>query len=141
MRAKKSVEWLLASAACLAGILADSAAAQQRNRNGESALARAVAGRSAGRPVDCISLRAIRSSRIIDRTAIIYDVGGRLYVNRPRSGAASLDDDDVLVTRTTGSQLCRLDTVRLVDRSSRIQTGLVSLDRFVPYLRNRAPGR
>lgn len=112
--------------------------AQRSGQRGESELARAVAGRTAGRPVNCISLSAVRSSRIIDRTAIIYEAGRTVFVNRPRSGAASLDSDAVLVTRTTGSQLCRLDTVRLVDRAARVPRGFVILDRFVPYTRPRS---
>ncbi|MBO9623170.1 MAG: hypothetical protein J7500_10710 [Sphingomonas sp.] len=113
------------------------AEAQRNGQRGEAELARTVAGRTAGRPVNCIRLSAIRSSRIISRTAIVYDTGRTLFVNRPRSGASSLDSDSVLVTRTTGSQLCRLDTVRLVDRGTRFQRGFVILDRFVPYTRPR----
>jgi hypothetical protein len=55
----------------------------------EAQLAKALDGRVAGEPVNCLSLRSIRSSRIIDRTAIVYQVGNTLYVNRPRAGADS----------------------------------------------------
>ena len=103
----------------------------------EQRLARAIEGRVAGEPVNCLNLRNIRSSQIIDRTAIIYDVGGTLYVNRPRSGAESLDQWDVLVTRPFGSQLCSIDVVQLYDTASRIQTGFVFLGDFVPYRRPR----
>jgi hypothetical protein len=99
----------------------------------EARLDRMLAGRVAGKPVDCINLRDIRSSQIIDRTAIVYQVGGKLYVNRPRGGASSLDDNDILVTNTVTSQLCRIDTVRLIDRTSRFYSGFVSLGEFVPY--------
>ena len=88
-------------------------------------------------PVDCISLNRIRSSRIIDRTAIIYDAGGTLYVNRPRAGAEQLDRWDALVTRLSTSQLCSIDTVRLYDTTSRFETGFVFLGDFVPYRRPR----
>jgi hypothetical protein len=120
-----------------AGLVDASAAHAQRRDRGEAELAKLLAGRVPGKPVDCIDLRSSNSSRIIDRTAIVYGSGGTLYVNRPRSGASSLDSDDILVTRTVGSQLCRLDTVRLVDRGSRISTGFVALDKFVPYARPR----
>ena len=65
----------------------------------EAQLARELKGRTAGTPVDCISLRHVRSSRIIDDTAIVYETGGTIYVNRPRAGAESLDRWDTLVTR------------------------------------------
>jgi len=120
-----------------AGLADASAAHAQRRDRGEAELARMLAGRVPGKPVNCINLRSAQSSRIIDRTAIVYEDGGTLYVNRPRSGASSLDSDDILVTRTFGSQLCSLDTVRLLDRGSRISTGFVALDKFVPYARPR----
>jgi hypothetical protein len=75
----------------------------------------------------------IRSTRIIDKTAIIYDAGPTIYVNRPRGGAESLDDWDMLVTNLHGSQLCSPEIVRLFDRSSKIESGFVSLGEFVPY--------
>ena len=54
-------------------------------------------------------------------------------MNTPRIGQTSLDDDDILVTKTWGSQLCSLDTVRLFDRGARFETGFVGLGEFVPY--------
>ena len=99
----------------------------------EAKLARALEGRVAGEPVRCISLHNIRSSQIIDRTAIIYDAGGTLYVNRPKAGGESLDSWDVLVTRPFDSRLCNVDVVHLYDSTSRMQTGMVFLGDFVPY--------
>lgn len=104
----------------------------------EAELAKALEGRTAGEPVDCIDLHQIRSSRIIDRTAILYEVGSTLYVNRPRAGAESLDNWDALVTNTHTSQLCSIDTVRLYDTASRFERGFVFLGDFVPYRRDRA---
>jgi hypothetical protein len=100
---------------------------------------KALAGRVAGKPVNCINLSGTDSSQIIAGKAIIYRDGGRLYVNVPRAGADSLRDDDILVTRTFGSQLCSIDTVNLVDRTSRFPRGFVSLGQFVPYSRVNKP--
>ena len=113
-------------------LLAHGAAAGPR-QDPEAELARALQGRVAGKPVDCISLPRVRSSRIIDKTAILYDAGGTIYVNRPRTGRESLDDWDVLVTKTHSSQLCSIDVVSLYDSSSRMQSGIVFLGEFVPY--------
>ena len=121
-------------AAALLGASATALAADRDNSKNEAKLTAALAGRVAGKPVDCINLRDIRSSQIIDRTAIVYDTGGgRLLVNRPRMGAESLDSDDILVTKTYGTELCSIDTINLIDRGSRFQRGFVGLGEFVPY--------
>ena len=106
----------------------------------EEKLAREIEGRVAGEPVRCINTRNIRSSRIIDRTAIVYDAGSTIYVNRPRGGAGSLDSWDILVTKQHSSQLCSIDTVHLHDSGSRMLSGIVSLGEFVPYRKVKGHG-
>lgn len=118
----------------LAAALLSAGATAAAPRDPEARIAKATAGRVEGAPVDCIYLRDIRSSQIIDRTAILYEVNdGRLYLNRPQTGASSLDWNDILVTDTHSSQLCSIDTVRLLDRGSGFQSGFVGLGKFVPY--------
>lgn len=108
--------------------------------SGEEKLAKLLEGRVAGEPTDCIYLPRVRSSRIINDTAIVYDAGSTLYVNRPRGGAYGLDDDDVMVMdlNGSGSSLCSIDVVRLHDRSTFFYSGFVSLGDFVPYRKVRA---
>lgn len=109
-------------------------AATERSVRAAADLAKALEGRVAGEPVDCLNLRDIRSTRIIDRTAILYETsGGTIYVNKPEGGASSLDKFDVLVTDTHSPQLCDIDVVRLYDTAARMQTGFVNLGEFVPY--------
>jgi len=123
----------LAGALLMAGTVTSPAISAEKPK-GEAALQKVLEGRVAGKPVDCIQLNTIRSSRIIDRTAIVYEApGGVLYVNRPRSGQQSLTDWNVQVTRTQSSQLCSIDTVRMVDRTSQMFAGSVFLGEFVPY--------
>ena len=121
-----------------AALIATPAVAANRD-DPDTQLRKALAGRVAGTPTDCISLTGMNSSQIIPGKAIIYRSGGRLYVNEPRSGADTLDDDDILVTRTYSSQLCSIDTVNLIDRASRFQRGFVILGKFVPYTLPRKP--
>jgi len=124
--------------ALLAGALMLGGAAQARQpADREAELARALQGRVAGEPVRCIDLHRVRSSRIIPDTAIIYDAGSVVYVNRPANGAEQLNQWDTMVTRTHTSQLCNVDTVTMVDQASRSFTGVVFLGEFVPY--RRAP--
>ena len=105
--------------------------------DGEAELAKALADRVAGEPVDCVNLRQVRSTRVIAGTGILYDTGSTIYLNRPTSGARSLDRWDTLVTRLHSSHLCSVDVVHLYDSGSRMQSGFVFLDKFVPYRRAR----
>jgi hypothetical protein len=104
----------------------------------EAELARALEGRVAGEPVDCIDLNRVRSTQIINDTAILYDAGSTIYVNRPRGGADSLDRWDTIVTRLHSSRLCSIDTVQMVDPTSHMLSGVVFLGDFVPYRRDRS---
>ena len=114
--------------------LAPAHAQTDRGARAATELAKAIEGRTAGEPVDCLNLRDIRSTRIIDRTAILYETrGGTIYVNKPQGGASSLDKWDVLVTDTRSSRLCDIDIVRLYDTGSNFQSGFVNLGAFVPY--------
>jgi hypothetical protein len=120
-------------AAAGALMLAGGAADARPRLTGEEQLAKLLDGRVAGEPVNCISMPNVQSSRVIDKTAIVYGSGSTLYVQRPRSGAETLDSDDILVTQLTTSQLCSIDTVQLRDRNGYFWRGFVGLDKFVPY--------
>ncbi|KQM29063.1 hypothetical protein ASE57_01055 [Sphingomonas sp. Leaf11] len=123
----------LLSIALVAASAAPLTARERDNAAGEAALSRITERRDAGKPVDCINLRDIRSSEIVPDTAIVYRMNnGTLFVNRPQGGGI-LDRDDILVTRTIGTQLCRIDIVNLLDRNSRMMSGSISLGDFVPY--------
>jgi len=125
--------------ACLAGLLSLAATvpAHAARPDPETRFAQALKGRMAGKPVRCIQLRQIQSSEIFEKTAILYRAGGTWYLNRPASGAAFLDRDDVLLTDTHSSDLCNVDIVRLLDSGSRFPSGSLGLGDFVPYTKPR----
>ena len=125
---RKALIAVLAAAALAAPV-----AAEAKRMAPEAKLAKMLEGRVAGEPQDCIYLPSIRSTQVIDNTAIVYDAGRTLWVNRPDNGASSLDDDDVLVTRLHSSSLCSIDIVQLQDRTSWFYSGFVALGDFVPY--------
>src|SRR3712207_2383217 len=133
----RSIPAFLAAALVLAAAPAET----KPRLSGEAELAREIEGRVAGEPVKCLPFHRIHSSRIIDDTAIVYDVGSVLYVNRPRAGRESLDRWDTLVTRTFGSQLCSTDVVQLYDAGARMPTGMVFLGEFVPYRKAKGSRR
>lgn len=124
-----------------ATLLAGAGAVQAKPREtGEQRLAKRLEGRVPGPPVNCLSQSQRDGVEIIDKTALIYGSGSTIYVNRPRH-PDSLDSDDILVTRLHGSQLCKLDLVRLRDRMSDTAFGFVTLEEFVPYRRVPTPRR
>lgn len=124
---------IVAAVAVAASLLVVPAAQARDKLTGEERLAKMLEGREAGKPVNCIPLSQATGTTVIDKTAIVYRIGSTLYVNRP-TNAEALDNDDILVTRLWGSQLCSVDTVHLHDRSiPSMWSGFVGLREFVPY--------
>ena len=72
---------------------------------------------------------------MIRGTALLYDAGNIIYVNRPRAGAEQLDDWSTQVSRPNNSRLCSIDPVQLIDQATGHFRGTVFLDDFVPYRR------
>jgi len=123
---------------CIA--LLGGSAALARSDSPQARLDRALAGRVAGAPVDCLQLYAIRSTQIIDGIGILYEGdGGVLYLNTPKFGANFLRSEEILVTDTHSQELCSIDTVKLVDSTTRFPVGVVGLAKFIPYTRPHAP--
>ncbi|WP_338466900.1 hypothetical protein RXV95_15400 [Novosphingobium sp. ZN18A2] len=116
-----------------ASMIAVPAAEARTKKTPQEELAKALKGRVAGKPVNCIWMPTVDSTQIIDKTAIIYKAGSTWYVNFPKTGADSLDDDDILVTKLYTSNLCSIDTVQLHDRTSGMWSGFVGLGPFIPY--------
>ncbi len=129
----------IVAALAIAALASATPALANDGNSPDAELAKLLEGRVAGEPVNCISLNSVTSSTVIEGKAIVYQIGTKLYDNEPRSGADRLDDDDVLLTRNYGSQLCRIDSVQLIDRNSRFVRGFVVLDRFVPYTKIAEP--
>lgn len=113
-------------------------AATPQHKTGEEQLAALLKDRVPGKPVSCLSLPTMGSSQIIEGTAIVYRSGSKLYVNRTRGDAKVLRDDDILLTRSFGGELCSIDTVYLLDPGSHFTRGFVTLGEFVPYERARS---
>ncbi len=128
----------ISTMALAALMLAASGGAQADTMSQEDKLAKALEGRTPGEPVDCIMQHDIRSSRIYDGIGVLYELNnGTLYLNRPKTGASSLRWSDILVTDTHTNQLCSIDTVKLVDQGTHMQSGFLGLDKFVPYPKPR----
>jgi hypothetical protein len=110
--------------------------APDRDPRGEAKLAQALAGKVAGRPINCLPHYRTNQMEVIDRDTILYRDGrtsyvqhtnGYCYPNGPRGGY-------YLVTRSFGTtSLCRGDIAQVVDSSSRTFAGSCSFNDFIPY--------
>jgi hypothetical protein len=129
--ARRTLCTALAFAAALAGCAHTEGTRQERE---EARLAKLLEGRVPGKPESCITALSDNRLQFYDRTAVVYDAGDTIWVSRP-TDPRSLDTRDVVVIRRTGSQLCKQDIIRTVDRTSGITTGVVFLENFVPYRR------
>lgn len=108
---------------------------QTEQTKGEKELAKLLEGRVAGEPASCIRTPPNDRVRVIDDTAIVYVRGKTIYVNRT-SRPSDIDDRDTMVIRRfSGSQLCKTDTVTMIDRGSQMFSGVIFLSEFVPYTR------
>lgn len=123
----------LAAAAALAALVSFTAPAAARPSPQEQ-LKQLLAGKTAGAPVDCLPLSSISASRIIDRTAIVFETSpGKFYLNTPPRDANALESDDTMVIDTRTPELCNVDTVGLRNMVTGSPGSLIGLGRFVPY--------
>jgi hypothetical protein len=95
-----------------------------------------LAGRTAGEPVECIALFPSASSTTFDRTAIVYDQAGKLFVNRFEGGCPALDTSRILVTRTTSTRLCRGDAAQVMTQRPSMYMGSCIFAKFTPYTKD-----
>lgn len=119
-------------AVIVGGLLLAPALQAKKPRSGAEQLADMLRGREAGKPQSCISTFADNNLKIISKTAIVYDDGRTIWVNRTRDPAL-LDDDDILIVRRNGADICRLDDTRAVSRGTGILRAIIMLEDFVPY--------
>lgn len=121
----------LAIIATAAGLMAAPLGAARPS--GEERLAKLIEGRVAGEPKRCIPTLGSRPLTVIDKTAIVYKDGNRVWVNRT-ADPRDIDEDDILVIRRFGSSnLCRTDMITLADRFNGTFSGAIFLGDFVPY--------
>ena len=111
---------------------ATAASAETVAEKGEAELARLLDGRTAGEPVSCITAHNSNRLRVIEHVGVVYDAGKTIYVSRA-TDPKSLGPWDVPVIERFGSQLCKTDIMRTVDRSGGFLSGIVFLTDFVPY--------
>jgi hypothetical protein len=71
--------------------------------------------RAVGEPVNCVNIRNIRSTNIVDNSTIDFKMaGGKVYRNSLPYSCPSLKSEDRFSYRTSLSQLCNVDIVRVL---------------------------
>lgn len=95
-----------------------------------------LAGYTPGQPTSCIPMR--NTSVEIFGDTLVYRMGSnQLYVTNTNGGCLGLKRDDIIVTRSYGTQLCRGDFVRTIDRATQFPSGACTFGDFTPYTRRR----
>lgn len=114
-------------------LLASGSTAQQSHPSqSEQKLANALAGRTAGPPVDCINERS--RMQVIDDWTILFRDRGIVYVQQPRGGCHGLSNSMSLIRDSFGTtRICRGDINQIVDVRTGFGTGACTYDNFVPY--------
>lgn len=102
-------------------------------------LGKELSGKIAGKPVNCISTFSSDNMVRISDDILLYRVSDNLvYKNNLRSSCPGLArDNDIVVSEQFGSQKCRGDLLKLVDRTSGIPGPVCSLGEFVPYRKDK----
>jgi hypothetical protein len=122
-------------AAALLGSCASTQGQEARSPKAQKELDEALAGRTAGAPVNCLPNWRSNDMQIIDDYTILFRDGGTVYVQNPRGGCSGLGSGRyTLVTRQFGtSQLCSGDINRVVDLSTGMGGGSCVFSPFIPY--------
>jgi hypothetical protein len=107
-------------------------AGQSASPSAAEDLAKALAGRTAGKPVDCISERS--KMHIVDDWTILYRDRSIVYVQKPRGGCHGLWNGMSLIRDQFGTtRMCEGDINQIVDLRTGFGTGACVYSKFVPY--------
>ena len=120
----------------LALLLAGCAPLAQPDPSGQ-ALARELAGRTAGEPESCLPAAMHRGLRVIDRRTLAYDAGRTLWINRLPADCPGIEPPSTLIVEVHAGRYCRGDLVRGLEGGSSIPGPTCILGEFVPYRRPR----
>lgn len=107
---------------------------EQRSPRAQAQYDKLLAGKTAGKPAKCLPLQRSNDMVVIDDDTILYRDGRTTYVNKPLGSCNQLGRGSyALVTRSSGSQLCRGDIGTVTDMTSGMTVGSCALGDFVPY--------
>ena len=107
-------------------------AQQGANPETTQKLANALAGRTAGQPVNCINERS--KMQIVDDGTILFRDRDILYVQQPRGGCHGLSNGMSLIRSSFGTtRICSGDINQIIDVRTGFGTGACTYSEFIPY--------
>lgn len=121
----------------LAGLGLAACAAQPpatRSAQAQAKFQQLTAGKMAGAPISCLPTYRAGDMVTIDDSTVVFKQGRTVYVNHMNGGCSGLGSGFyALVTRSSGSGLCRGDIATVTDPSSGFMVGACSVGDFIPY--------
>lgn len=122
-------------AAILAGLVAGGATGAAELDAPSPELAKAIEGRVAGTPTDCIDSHRLMGPDRVDQRHLVYRQNGRrLWVNTLRDRCQPLLGDNILVfDNQFGTQLCTQDRFQVQGRNGGFSAAYCFLGKFTPY--------
>ena len=126
----KRMAW---TAALLLGACATPQQQAAMQEKGDQLLAKTLEGRVAGKPENCLPTGFTDGPQIVGDSLIYRQSGKRLWRTQVRDRCPFLRDDQIVVSILYGTNVCRNDRFRLVDRGVPIASGDCTFGDFVPY--------
>jgi hypothetical protein len=96
-------------------------------------LVQALAGRTAGAPVDCINASFASGPQIIDGSTLLYRSGRTVWRNDLEARCPGLRPNAILIVEMHGSQLCRNDLFRATEPGDAVPGPRCRMGKFTPY--------
>ena len=120
-------------------LLAGCATTAETAQGPDPKLTAVLEGRVAGKSQNCIRLDQATGNEIF-RDAILYRAGRTTYyvADAPGCGSSRGHNDYILVQNVFGSQLCRGDIVRQVERTGGFTAGACAIRGFTPYTKPKS---
>ena len=133
----------IAIALAILGVVAGCTTAPEqplrRTAEGQAALARLLAGKSAAQPISCMQHYYFSDMTVIDGRTVAFHAPGTAYVVQLSPGCEEIASGGypLLTTERGGIGLCTGDIARVLDTTTHFTIGSCGIDRIVPYIARR----
>lgn len=129
----------LAVGTALLAASAATIAKPEQSPKSTAALAKELAGRTAGPATRCVPYFRVNDMKIIDDGTIIFGKGRTVYLQRPVGGCPGLGigGNSLVARQFATNRMCQGDINQVVDVRNGITVGSCVFEDFIPYTRTR----